>query len=80
MTKLKLDDVIEDKPVKVTIEFPANIYADLMDYAAVISEGQKDVKPKPEKLVVAMISRFMATDREFKKLRGKAQARLTASG
>ena len=80
MTKLKLDDVIEDKPVKMAIEFPAEVYADLQVYAAVISEGQKDVKPKPEKLVVAMISRFMATDREFKKLRGKAQARPTASG
>ncbi|HEY9090237.1 DUF2274 domain-containing protein [Parasphingorhabdus sp.] len=80
MTKLKLDDVIEDKPVKMTIEFPAEVYSDLQDYAAVISEGHKDVKLKPEKLIVAMISKFMATDREFKKLRRKVQVRPTASG
>lgn len=74
MTKLKLDDVIEDKPVKMTIEFPAEVYADLLDYAAVISEGKKDAKPKPEKLVVPMIARFMATDRAFAKARRNAQA------
>ena len=73
MTKLKLDDVIEDKPVKMTIEFPAAVYADLLDYAAVISDGKTEAMPKPEKLVVPMISRFMATDRVFSQARRKAQ-------
>ena len=73
MTKLKLDDVIEDKPVKMTIEFPAAVYADLLDYAAVISVDKTAAKPKPEKLVVPMISRFMATDRAFAKARRSAQ-------
>lgn len=73
MTKLKLDDVIEDKPVKMTIEFPAEVYADLLDYAVVISEGKKEAQPKPEKLVVPMVSRFMVTDRAFAKARRKAQ-------
>ena len=73
MTKLKLDDVIEDKPVKATIEFPAEVYADLLDYAAVISAGQSGEKPNPEKLVIPMIARFMATDRAFAKARRKNQ-------
>ena len=69
MTKLKLDDVVEDKSVKMTIEFPAEVYADLLDYAAVISEGKKEAKPKPDKLVVPIITRFMVTDRAFAKAR-----------
>ncbi|ATW05279.1 DUF2274 domain-containing protein [Sphingorhabdus sp. YGSMI21] len=73
MTKLKLDDVIEDKPVKMTIEFPAEIYSDLLDYATVISADKKEAKRKPEKLVVPMISRFMATDRALAKARRAVQ-------
>lgn len=76
MTKLKLDDVIENKPIKMTIEFPAEVYADLLDYAAVISEGKKEARPKPDQLVVPMISRFMATDRAFAKERRSAQVTL----
>lgn len=79
MTKLKLDDVIEDKPVKMTIEFPAEVYADLLDYAAVISEGKKESEPQPEKLVVPMLSRFMATDRAFAKARRTIQ-KVSAAG
>jgi len=74
MTKLKLNDVIEDKPVKITIEFPADVHADLLDYAAIINGGKKEGMPRPEKLVVPMISRFMATDRAFAKARRKTQA------
>lgn len=73
MTKLKLDDVLEDKPVKMTIEFPAEVYADLLDYTAVISDAKKEARPKPEMLVVPMVSRFMATDRAFGKARRNAQ-------
>ena len=73
MTKLKLDDVIEDKPVKMTIEFPAEVYADLLDYASIISADKKEAKPRPEKLVVPMISRFMATDRAFAKAKRLVQ-------
>lgn len=33
MTKLKLGPIIDDKPVKVTIELPAPLHRDLVAYA-----------------------------------------------
>ena len=39
MTKLKLGPIHDDKPVKLTVELPADVHRDLCDYAAVL--GQK---------------------------------------
>jgi hypothetical protein len=33
MTKLKLGPLPDDKPVKVTVELPAALHRDLLDYA-----------------------------------------------
>lgn len=33
MTKLKLGPLADDKPVKITVELPADIHRDLMAYA-----------------------------------------------
>ena len=33
MAKLKLGGVADDKPVKVTVELPAKVHADLLAYA-----------------------------------------------
>ena len=33
MTKLKLDPIIEDKPVKVTVELPGSLHRNLVTYA-----------------------------------------------
>ena len=35
MTKLKLGPIHDDKPVKLTVELPADVHRDLCDYAAV---------------------------------------------
>lgn len=75
MTKLKLDDIVEDKPVKLTIALPAEVHDDLVAYAAVLSEGQGEPSPEPAKLIIPMITRFMQADREFAKARRAAQAR-----
>lgn len=67
MTKLKLTDLAEDKPIRLTIELPAAIHRDLVAYAAVLAVGQGAISP--DKLVAPMIQRFMATDRGFLKAR-----------
>ncbi len=37
MTKLKLGPLPDDKPVKVTLELPATLNRDLIDYADVLA-------------------------------------------
>jgi hypothetical protein len=67
MTKLKLGPLADDKPVKVTLELPANVHRDLVAYAEVLGRfsGQKAIDPG--RLIVPMLQRFMATDRAFAK-------------
>ncbi|WP_341863853.1 DUF2274 domain-containing protein [Gymnodinialimonas sp. 57CJ19] len=64
MTKLKLSAIPDDKPVKLTIALPAEVYRDLVDYAAVLSR-QTSQNSEPTQLVAPMLARFMATDRGF---------------
>lgn len=68
-TKLKLSSIPDDKPVKFTVELPATIHRDLLAYAEAIGHTSGQLAPKPEKLIVPMLQRFMATDRAFAKLR-----------
>lgn len=69
MTKLKLGALVDDKPVKVTLELPAAVHRDLISYAEVL--GRETGRPikEPSKLIAPMIERFMATDRGFAKAR-----------
>ena len=64
MTKLKLGPIHDDKPVKLTVELPADIHRDLCDYAAVLGQ-QTGQELEPTRLVAPMLDRFMATDRGF---------------
>ncbi len=64
MTKLKLGPIHDDKPVKLTVELPADIHRDLCDYAAVLGQ-QTGQELEPARLVAPMLDRFMATDRGF---------------
>lgn len=76
MTKLKLTDLAEDKPIRLTIELPVAVHRDLAAYAAVLSAGQGAISP--DKLVAPMIQRFMATDRAFLKARRETHLPLPA--
>lgn len=70
MTKLKLGDLAEDKPVRLTIELPASVHRDLVDYGRVLAESTGAAQPvSPVRLVAPMLERFMATDRGFSKAR-----------
>ncbi|WP_374452914.1 DUF2274 domain-containing protein [Phenylobacterium sp.] len=68
--RLKLADLQDDTPVKLTIELPAAIHRDLLAYAeAIVAEGGRQVEPA--KLAPVMLARFMATDRAFSKFRSR---------
>ena len=68
MAKLKLGPLIDDKPVRITVELPAQVHRDLVVYAEVL--GRETGHPaEPPKLVAPMLARFMATDRAFAKSR-----------
>jgi hypothetical protein len=73
MTKLKLGSLLDDKPVKLSIELPASVHRDLLAYSEVLSRETGQTISNPVKLIAPMLERFMATDRVF------ARARRTAS-
>lgn len=73
MTKLKLADLEEAKPVRLTIELPASVHRDLEDYGRVIAQSTGAAEPVgPVRLIAPMLERFMATDRGFSKARRQA--------
>lgn len=69
MTKLKLSAIEDDKPVKLSIEFPAPVHRNLLAYAEAIGRETGQAAPDPAKIVAPMIERFMATDRAFARTR-----------
>ncbi len=69
MAKLKLGALADDKPVKLTVELPAALYRDLAAYADLLAKETRQSPPEPVRLIVAMLERFMATDRGFAKAR-----------
>lgn len=73
MTKLKLSAIPDDKPVKLTVELPADVHRDLIDYARVLGD-QTNQELEPARLIAPMLARFMATDRGFAKARKAVDA------
>lgn len=69
MSKLKLSSFADDKPVKLTVELPANVHRDLLAYAEALARETRQPISDPSKLVAPMLVRFMATDRAFAKER-----------
>ncbi|NKJ42533.1 DUF2274 domain-containing protein [Novosphingobium sp. SG720] len=72
MTKLKLGPLADDKPVKLSVELPAPLLEDLKSYAAALATETGAAPVPPEKLIAPMLSRFMATDRAFRRHRAQA--------
>jgi hypothetical protein len=64
MTKLKLGAIIDEKPVRVTVELPGAVHRDLAAYAEALSK-ESGQPTEPAKLITPMLARFMATDRAF---------------
>jgi hypothetical protein len=68
MSKLRLGAILDEKPVKLTVDLPAAIHRDLVAYAEVLGR-ETGQAIDPAKLVAPMLGRFMATDRAFGKAR-----------
>lgn len=69
MAKLKLGPLIDDKPVRITIELPAALHRDLVAYAEVLARENRQDISDPTKLIAPMLARFIQTDRGFAKAR-----------
>jgi hypothetical protein len=75
MAKLKLGAIIDEKPVKLTVELSAAVHRDLLAYAEVLAHETGQSIADPSKLVAPMLARFMAADRAFGKARRMNQTR-----
>ncbi|GBQ91316.1 hypothetical protein AA23498_1148 [Acetobacter nitrogenifigens DSM 23921 = NBRC 105050] len=71
MTKLRITEIPDEKPVRVTLDLPADLHRDLVAYAALVSQNGQHVDPA--RLVPHMIRGFIASDRAFRKLRQGAR-------
>jgi len=69
MAKLKLDVIVDEKPVKLTVELPVGAHRDLLAYAEVLARETGQAIPDPLRLIAPMLERFMATDQAFRKAR-----------
>ena len=68
MSKLKLGTILDDRPVKLSIELPAQVNRDLIAYAEVLGR-ETGQTIEPTKLIAPMLTRFMSTDRAFARSR-----------
>jgi hypothetical protein len=69
MTKLKLGAIIDEKPVRMTVDLPGAVHRDLAAYAEALTR-ESGQPTEPAKLIAHMLARFMATDRAFVRGRG----------
>lgn len=80
MARLKLGALDDDRPVKVTLELPAQTHRDLVSYAEALTRESGQPISDPVKLIAPMLVRFMATDRAFSKIRRVRQLPKQGSG
>ena len=76
MAKLKLGPLVDDKPVRLTVELPAQVHRDLVAYGEALGrDAANDAPVEAGRLVAPMLARFMATDREFARRKRPAPPR-----
>ena len=73
MTRLKLEDLADEKPVRLSVEMSARLHRELLAYATALNGGDAKGAPTPERLIPPMIERFIATDRSYAKTRRSTQ-------
>lgn len=73
MTRLKLEDLADEKPVRLAVEVSARLHRELLAYATALNDGDAKGAPTPERLIPPMIERFIATDRSYARTRRSAQ-------
>ncbi|MBN9566993.1 MAG: DUF2274 domain-containing protein [Alphaproteobacteria bacterium] len=79
MAKLKLGPIVDEKPVKMTVELPAAVHRDLVAYAEIHGRETGGPAADPARLIAPMIERFIATDRVFSKARHAKVGNTSAS-
>ncbi|NHN90013.1 DUF2274 domain-containing protein [Acetobacter conturbans] len=65
MTKLRLGPIADDRPIRVTVELPAAVHRDLVEYGRLLARESGQAEITPAKLIGPMLARFMAGDRAF---------------
>lgn len=78
MTRLKLADLADEKPVRVTVELSARLHRELLAYAVAVNGGEAKGAPAIERIVPPMLERFVSSDREFAKVRRTIQSTASA--
>jgi hypothetical protein len=67
MNKLRLGPILDEKPVKITIELPAMLHHNLTKYAQILARETGSSTIDPSRLVAPMLDRFMKGDKAFLK-------------
>jgi hypothetical protein len=67
MNKLRLGPILDEKPVKITIELPAPLHHSLVKYAQILAHETGSATIDPSRLVAPMLDRFMKGDKAFLK-------------
>lgn len=73
MTRLKLADLADEKPMRLMVELSARLHRELVAYALALNDGEAKGAPPPERLIPPIIERFIATDRSYAKTRRTGQ-------
>jgi hypothetical protein len=79
MTKPKLGPLADEKPVKQTVELPANVHRNLVAYAKIMGRDGGQQISDPTRPIAPMPARFMAADRVFAKTLRERQELITGS-
>lgn len=67
MNKLRLGPIVDEKPVKMTIELPATLHHSLVQYAQILARETGSTTLDPSRLVAPMLDRFIKGDKVFLK-------------
>ena len=68
MKKLRLGDFVDEKPVRVSIDIPAQIYHELVAYGSILANENGQSKIEPTKLIAPMNEKFIRGDKAFRKM------------
>lgn len=71
MADLKLGQLPDRNPVKLSISVMPDLHQSLVEYAALYAQAYGREEPVTE-LIPAMLSAFLESDRAFVRVRGKA--------
>ena len=80
MTRLKLSDLADEKPVRLTVNISSRLHRDLLSYVIALNDGEPNGAPAAARLIPAMIEKFIAADRSFAKTRRALSQNRIGSG